>query len=68
MVSVNESGVDRGVRVVLGVTLLWLGLMSGMVASPWSTVAWIAGAILLVTGIIGFCGIYRLFGVSTCSR
>lgn len=57
----NEGTIDRVVRVVLGLALLtlvfvgphtWLGLV---------------GIVPLLTGIVGFCPLYRVLGVRTCS-
>jgi hypothetical protein len=61
----NEGTMDRIVRVTLGVALLLVALL-GTVASPWSWILGVAGAAMLVTGALGFCGVYALFGVSTC--
>ncbi len=55
----NEGTLDRSVRVALGLVLLslvfigphsWLGLV---------------GVVPLLTGLVGFCPLYRLLGVST---
>lgn len=56
----NESGWDRGVRVVLG-----LGLLSLTVVGP-QTWLGLLGFIPLATGLSGFCPLYRVFGLSTC--
>ena len=56
----NEHPLDRLVRVVLGVGLLslvWIGPQT-----PWG---WV-GLVPLVTGLVGSCPLYRLFGISTC--
>lgn len=61
---VNEAGWDRIVRVVLGLVLLYLwlgGVLSGTVA----IVLGIIGIILLITGIVGFCPLYRVLGFAT---
>ncbi|HSG49671.1 MAG TPA: DUF2892 domain-containing protein [Longimicrobiales bacterium] len=65
---VNEGTLDRGIRVVLGATILWLGTVSGVLESPLTTVAVVVGVVLLITGVTGFCGLYRLLGISTCAR
>ena len=58
----NLGTVDRAIRVVAGLLfLLWVPF--GM-WTFWS----IAGLVLIVTGIVGFCPLYRLFGISTCRR
>jgi hypothetical protein len=53
----NESTLDRLLRVALG-----LGLLLLVVAGP--RALWgLLGLIPLVTGIVGFCPLYRLLGV-----
>lgn len=54
---INESKNDRIMRVVLGVVLIGLGGV-GWLSIP--------GAIVLVTGIVGFCPLYKVLGISTC--
>ena len=56
----NEGTFDRVVRVVLGVVLLYLGIMS--VAGVWGIVLDVVGAIALITGVVGFCPLYKLLG------
>ena len=68
MFAVNESPLDRGIRVVLGLVLVWLGFASGSVTGALATGLGVVGIILLATGITGFCGMYRVFGFSTCRR
>ena len=64
----NENGIDRMLRVVLGVALLiasfvWLGASAGEITG---IIAAVIGAVLLITGLAGFCPAYRLVGLSTC--
>ncbi|MDO5731779.1 YgaP family membrane protein [Corynebacterium sphenisci] len=59
----NESTADRAVRAIAGVILLILALT---VAGPWNWVLGVIGAVLLLTGAVGFCPLYRILGVSTC--
>ncbi len=61
----NEGNMDRILRVTIGVALL-LVVLIGTVASPWNWILGVVGAAMVVTGAIGFCGVYALFGVSTC--
>ncbi len=60
----NEASWDRIVRVVGGVGLIGLGL-GGVIPSPWGWVAAAAGAVFLVTGIVGFCPIYAVLRLRT---
>jgi hypothetical protein len=66
MFTVNESTLDRGIRLVAGLILLTLVFMT--LTGIWQIVAAVAGLILLATGAIGFCPLYALFGVTTCPR
>ncbi|MFN2298944.1 MAG: DUF2892 domain-containing protein [Anaerolineales bacterium] len=60
----NESGVDRIIRVVLGIILLVLG-WGGVVTGTWGWVLKIGGFVPLITGLTGWCGLYALFGIRT---
>lgn len=55
----NENLLDRGARVALGA-----GLLSLVVVGP-QTLWGLTGLILLVTGVVGSCPIYRILGLST---
>ncbi len=64
----NENGVDRALRLVLGVVLLvasymWFGVADGAITG---IIAAVIGAVLVITGLVGFCPAYRLVGMSTC--
>ncbi len=61
---VNEHGVDRVIRVVLGVVLLALSAM-GTLAGPWLYLGWVVGLLLVATGIAGFCPLYAILRFST---
>ncbi len=56
----NEGAIDRVIRVLLGVALVYIGYTLG--GGVWSVVLYVLGAIALVTGFTGFCLLYRLFG------
>ena len=55
----NIAGIERIIRIILGLALISLVFIGPK--TPWG---W-AGIILLVTGSINFCPIYRVFGFST---
>ena len=61
----NVGGIERPIRIVLGVILLALAL-SGQMPTPASWGLGVVGAIALVTGAVGFCPAWRLFGINTC--
>jgi hypothetical protein len=60
MMKRNESNIDRVLRVILGVVLLAL-----FFAGP-KTYLGLLGLIPLITGLVGFCPLYYLLGISTC--
>lgn len=65
--NINENATDRVVRVVIGLVLLAAWIF-GWTAGAWTVVAAIVGAILVLTGLSGFCPLYRLLNVSTAPR
>lgn len=58
----NEGSIDRIIRVVVG-----LGLLSMTVIGP-HTLFGLIGLVPLVTGLVGFCPLYRVLGVRTCAN
>jgi len=56
----NEGTIDRTIRIVLG-----LALLSLTVAGPRSLLG-LVGLVPLLTGVVGFCPVYRLLGINTC--
>ena len=59
----NEASWDRIARVVIGVVLLVLGF--AVVDGALGITLIIVGLIPLVTGLVGFCPLYRVFGFRT---
>lgn len=56
----NEAKVERAIRVVLGAALLTLTFVGP------KTLWGLVGLVPLVTGLLGSCPLYTLFGISTC--
>ncbi len=56
----NESSLDRGIRVAFGLALVSLTFVGPQ--TPWGLV----GLVPLLTGAVGTCPLYTLFGLSTC--
>jgi len=61
---VNEAPWERIARVVLGIVLLYLG-WSGTVTGGLGTFLKILGFVPLLTGLVGWCPLYAIFGTST---
>ena len=61
----NVGGIERPIRIVLGILLIGIGAFAGL--PPIGTGITLAiGAIALLTGTIGFCPVWSLFGINTC--
>jgi len=56
----NVGGIDRILRIVVGLALVAWAVMGGPV---W---AWI-GIVPIATGTLGWCPAYLPFGISTCA-
>jgi len=61
----NVGAMDRGVRLVLGVVFIALGLTHVLTGGP-AIAAYFVGAIALATGIFRYCPAWSLFGINTC--
>jgi hypothetical protein len=60
MLKKNVGGLDRAIRIALG-----LGIISLAFWGPQTAWAWL-GIIPVLTGLIGTCGLYTLLGISSC--
>ena len=55
----NEGNIDRIIRIALALVIFAVGLVTG---------SWfgLIGIVPLATGLIGWCPLYSVFGLSTC--
>lgn len=60
----NESNQDRGIRAVLGIIALLVGLLAA--GGFLRALLIIVGLVLVITAAVGFCPLYRLLGINTC--
>lgn len=56
----NEGVVDRSIRVVVGLVILSLVFVGPQ--TLWGLV----GLVPLITGLVGFCPLYKVLGLNTC--
>ena len=56
----NEGKIDRTLRVLVGLALLSLTVVGPQ--SLWGLI----GIVPLLTGLVGFCPLYRVLGINTC--
>jgi hypothetical protein len=57
----NEGNLDRALRVVAGLALIGLAVTNTI--GVWGYI----GVVPLITGAIGVCPVYSLFGLRTCA-
>lgn len=60
----NEGNIDRALRIVGGeaffiLAFFWFGGVTQIIF-------YVVALVLLLTGVFGFCGAYKLFGIHTC--
>lgn len=56
----NEGTLDRTVRIVIGLALITTAVTG--ILTPWGYI----GVIPVLTGAMGWCPLYTLFGINTC--
>ena len=56
----NVGGIDRVLRIVVGLILTVLAATGQIGAWGW------LGLVVLATGLLSFCGAYALLGMTTC--
>ncbi|HEY9053051.1 MAG TPA: DUF2892 domain-containing protein [Gammaproteobacteria bacterium] len=56
----NVGGIDKVLRIVAGLILIALVFVGPQ--TPWG---WI-GLVPLITGLVGFCPLYKIIGMNTC--
>lgn len=62
MFTINVGGIDRILRIAVGLVLIALVFVGPK--TPWG---WV-GLVPLATGLMRICPLYSLIGVSTCPR
>jgi zinc transporter ZupT len=62
--SSNTSKADRIIRVIIAIAAV-IGAFAVGASSVFGIILLVVAAVMLVTAAIGFCPLYRLFGLST---
>ncbi|HTY13005.1 MAG TPA: DUF2892 domain-containing protein [Candidatus Omnitrophota bacterium] len=60
----NVGMIDRAIRAILGIGLIWYALYHYLTPA-WVWIVAILGLILIITGLSGYCPIYQLLKIST---
>ena len=62
----NVGTLDRVLRVLVVAPLAVIGAVAAGTTTPVGLLLIAVAAIMVVTGLVGFCPLYALFGISTC--
>lgn len=62
----NVGNMDRVIRIVLAAVLAGL-YFTGIIQGTAGIVLLVLAAVFTLTALIGFCPLYTLFGLNTCS-
>jgi hypothetical protein len=65
--STNMNGLDRIIRLVIAVAAVIAAFAVGA-SSVFGIILFVIAAVMLVTAAVGFCPLYRIFGLSTKKR
>ncbi|MHC1780288.1 MAG: DUF2892 domain-containing protein [Bacteroidales bacterium] len=63
----NVGTTDKWIRIIIAliiVALYFANLISGTLA----IILLIVAGMFIITGFVGFCGLYTLLGISTCKK
>ncbi len=58
----NVGGIDRAIRILLGIALIGVGIYAKLLILD------VLGVVALGTGLMSHCLLYRLFGFSTAGK
>ncbi len=61
----NVGTADQIIRIVIAAVAAGL-IITKTLTGTWAIVVGIVGAAMLITAVTGFCGLYKIFGMSSC--
>jgi hypothetical protein len=62
----NLGTVDRVIRGLVGLSMIAAGVL--LVKGALGVLLGLVGAILIFSGTVGFCHVYKVLGIRTCRR
>ena len=62
----NMGKIDRGLRIVIALLLVYLTLVTGALSGVLFWVALVIAVIFTLTSVVGSCPLYRIIGLKTC--
>ncbi|MDF2158430.1 DUF2892 domain-containing protein [Algoriphagus sp. CAU 1675] len=63
----NMGNADRAIRLVIAAVLVGL-FFTGIIEGTLGVVALVVAGIFTLTTLVGFCPLYTIFGLNSCSK
>ena len=64
----NLGTTDRIIRLIIAAVIAILYFFTDLIPGTPGIVLLVVAAIFVITSFIRFCGVYAIFGISTCPR
>lgn len=63
----NVGTTDKWIRIIIALIIVAL-YFANVISGTLAIVLLIVAGMFIITGFAGFCGLYTLFGISTCKK
>jgi len=63
----NVGTTDKWIRIIIALIIVAL-YFANVISGTLAIVLLIIAGMFIITGFVGFCGLYTLFGISTCKK
>lgn len=63
---INVGGLDKVIRAIIGIAAAAYAFFGLGSSGTLAIILYVVAAAMIVTAATGFCGLYTVFGISTC--
>ncbi len=63
----NIGSTDKWIRVIIALIIIAL-YFGNVITGTLAIVLLVVAGVFILTGFVGFCGLYTLLGINTCSK
>ena len=63
----NVGSTDKWIRVIIALIIIAL-YFGNVITGTLAIVLLVVAGVFILTGFVGFCGLYTLLGINTCSK
>ena len=63
----NVGTTDKWIRIIIALIIVAL-YIANVISGTLAIVLLIVAGMFIITGFVGFCGLYTLLGISTCKK